>query len=130
VSDADSSQPDFDKGDGLLPAVAQDADTGAVLMLAYMNRESYAETLATGRAVYFSRSRGKLWRKGEESGNIQEVREIYLDCDADTVLLKVKQIGGAACHVGYASCFFRRVTPEGLEVVGERVFDPDEVYKK
>jgi phosphoribosyl-AMP cyclohydrolase len=122
--------PDFSKGDGLLPAIAQDAATGQVLMLAYMNAESYAETLATGRAVYFSRSRNKLWRKGEESGHVQTVKAIYLDCDTDTILLKVEQIGGAACHEGYASCFFRQVTPEGLKVVAERVFDPKAVYKK
>ncbi len=122
--------PDFAKGDGLLPAIAQDADTGAVLMLAYMNPESYAETLATGRAVYFSRSRGKLWRKGEESGHVQVVEGVFLDCDADTILLKVRQIGGAACHEGYASCFFRQVEPGGLKVVAEKVFDPKQVYKK
>jgi phosphoribosyl-AMP cyclohydrolase len=122
---------DFDKAGGLVPVIAQDADTGAVLMLAYMNREAYEETLRTGRAVYFSRSRNKLWRKGEESGNVQEVREIFIDCDADTVLLKVRQIGGAACHEGYASCFFRKVEPGGeLRVVGERLFDPKAVYKK
>src|ERR671935_973229 len=115
---------DFDKAGGLVPAIAQDADTGQVLMLAWMNREAYEETLRTGRACYYSRSRGKLWRKGEESGNVQEVREVYLDCDADTVLLKVRQVGGAACHEGYASCFFRRVRDGGLEVVGERGFDP------
>ncbi len=123
-------QPDFDKAGGLLPAIAQDADTGAVLMLAWMNREAWEETLRTRRAVYFSRSRSKLWRKGEESGNVQEVREIFLDCDADTILLKVHQVGGAACHEGYASCFFRRLTPTGIEVVGERLFDPSAVYKK
>lgn len=122
--------PDFDRGGGLLPAIAQDARTGTVLMLAYMNEESYAETLATGRAVYFSRSRNKLWRKGEESGNVQKVHAIYVDCDRDTILLKVEQIGGAACHEGYQSCFYRRVTPEGLQVEGERVFDPNEVYGK
>ena len=121
---------DFDKTGGLIPAIAQDCATGEVLMLAYMNREAYDETLRTGRAVYFSRSRNKLWRKGEESGNVQEVREIYLDCDADTILLKVHQIGGAACHEGYASCFFRKVEPAGLRVVGERLFDPKQVYKK
>ena len=104
--------PDFSKGDGLVPAIAQDAATGEVLMMAYMNAESYAETLATGRAVYFSRSRNKLWRKGEESGNVQQVESIYVDCDADTILLKVEQIGGAACHEGYQSCFFRQVTPK------------------
>lgn len=130
LSESPAATPDFAKGDGLLPAIAQDAETGEVLMMAYMNETSYAETLATGRAVYFSRSRGKLWRKGEESGNVQEVREVLLDCDADTILLKVHQIGGAACHEGYKSCFFRRVTSAGLEVVGQRVFDPAEVYKK
>lgn len=124
------TEPDFAKGGGLLPAIAQDAQTGEVLMMAYMNAESYAETLATGRAVYYSRSRNKLWRKGEESGNVQQVQTIYLDCDADTLLLKVEQIGGAACHEGYKSCFFRQVTPNGLQVVGERVFDPHQVYKK
>ena len=127
---APAQSPDFAKGDGLLPAIAQDAATGAVLMLAYMNQESYDETLTTGRAVYFSRSRNKLWRKGEESGNVQEVRAIFVDCDADTILLKVHQVGGAACHEGYHSCFFRQVTPEGLKVIGTPVFDPKEVYKK
>jgi len=127
----DSGQgPDFAKCDGLLPAIAQDVVTGEVLMMAYMNPESYAETLETGRAVYFSRSRNKLWRKGEESGNVQKVHAVYLDCDRDTVLLKVEQIGGGGGHVGYKSCFFRKVTPEGLQVEGERVFDPAEVYKK
>lgn len=122
---------DFSKSkDGLVPAIAQDADTGAVLMLAWMSREAYEETVRTRRAVYFSRSRGKLWRKGEESGNVQEVREIYIDCDADTILLKVHQIGGAACHEGYASCFFRRLSGDGVEVVGERLFDPAKVYGK
>ena len=120
----------FDKAGGLVPAIAQDADSGQVLMLAWMNRAAYEETLRTGRAVYYSRSRGKLWRKGEESGHVQEVREVFVDCDADTILLKVHQIGGAACHEGYASCFFRKVEPDGLRVVGERVFDPKAVYKK
>jgi phosphoribosyl-AMP cyclohydrolase len=121
---------DFDKAGGLVAAIAQDAETGQVLMMAWMNREAYEETLRTGRACYFSRSRGRLWRKGEESGHVQEVREIYIDCDADTILLKVKQIGGAACHEGYASCFFRRVDGDGVTVIGERVFDPKQVYKK
>ncbi len=121
---------DFDKSGGLIPAVAQDADTGQVLMLAWMNREAFEETLRTGRACYFSRSRDRLWRKGEESGNVQEVREVFVDCDADTVLLKVKQVGGAACHEGYSSCFFRKVEGGRLTVVGERVFDPKAVYKK
>ena len=121
---------DFQKANGLVPAIAQDAATGQVLMLAWMNQEAYEETLRTGRAVYYSRSRGKLWRKGEESGHTQEVREIYIDCDADTILLKVHQIGGAACHEGYASCFFRRVDGDKLQVIGERVFDPKAVYKR
>ena len=122
--------PDFSKCGGLLPAIAQDDATGDVLMMAYMNEEAYAETLETGRAVYFSRSRGKLWRKGEESGNVQEVKAVFLDCDRDTILLSVKQIGDAACHKGYRTCFYRQVTPEGLKVIGTRVFDPDEVYGK
>ncbi len=121
---------DFDKGDGLVPAIAQDVHTGEVLMVAYMNRESFQETLTRGEAVYYSRSRGKLWRKGEESGHVQKVHSIYVDCDGDCILLKVEQIGGAACHTGYRSCFYRQVTPEGLKVVGTRVFDPQQVYKK
>lgn len=99
-------------------------------MMAYMSPESYAETLSTGRAVYFSRSRNKLWRKGEESGNVQLVKSLFVDCDADTILLKVEQLGGAACHEGYKSCFFRQVTPDGLQLVGDRVFDPQQVYGK
>jgi phosphoribosyl-AMP cyclohydrolase len=125
---APETGPDFAKAGGLLPAVAQDAETGEVLMVAYMNAESYAQTVATGQAVYYSRSRGQLWRKGEQSGNVQQVRAIYLDCDRDAILLQVRQLGGAACHEGYRSCFFRQVTPDGLKVVGQRVFDPDEVY--
>lgn len=121
---------DFDKAGGLIPAVAQDADTGAVLMLAWMNREAFEETLRTGRVCYFSRSRGKLWRKGEESGHVQEVVGVYLDCDADTVLLKVRQLGGAACHEGYQSCFFRQLDRGELKVIAERVFDPKKVYGK
>jgi phosphoribosyl-AMP cyclohydrolase len=130
VVESSAEIPNFAKSDGLLPAIAQDADTGEVLMLAYMNPESYAETLATGRAVYYSRSRNKLWRKGEESGHVQELVGVFVDCDADTILLKVRQVGGAACHEGYKSCFFRQITPAGVQVVGERVFDPAAVYKK
>src|ERR671937_614700 len=121
---------DFEKSGGLVPAIAQDANTGEVLMLAWMNREAFEETLRTGRACYFSRSRGRLWRKGEESGHVQEVRGVYLDCDADTILLKVRQVGGAACHEGYQSCFFRKVEEGKLQVVAERVFDPKQVYTK
>ncbi len=125
------SAPDFARGAaGLLPAIAQDATSGDVLMLAWMNAESYAETLRTGRAVYFSRSRERLWYKGEESGHEQIVKSILVDCDADTILLKVEQLGGAACHEGYHSCFFRQVTESGFEIVGERVFDPTKVYKQ
>lgn len=123
--------PNFDKHE-LIPVIAQDEATGDILMLAYMNREAYAETLRTGRVCYYSRSRQKLWRKGEESGNVQELKALYFDCDADTILVKVNQIGGAACHEGYRSCFFRQVDPqsEEIRIVGERVFDPAEVYKK
>jgi phosphoribosyl-AMP cyclohydrolase len=121
--------PDFSLNNGLLPAIAQDAATGEVLMMAWMNEEAFRETQATGRAVYYSRSRGKLWRKGEESGHAQKVVGIFVDCDADTILLKVEQ-AGAACHEGYRSCFFREVTPEGAKVVAERLVDPAAVYGK
>ena len=125
------SGPNFDKID-LIPVVAQDHATGDVLMLAYMNQEAYEETLKNRRVCYWSRSRSKLWRKGEESGNVQELKEIYYDCDADTLLVKVDQIGGAACHEGYRSCFFSQIDPATKEVtvVGERLFDPAEVYGK
>ena len=119
---------DFDKAGGLVAAIAQDAATGEVLMIAWMNREAFEETVRTRRAVYFSRSRNRLWRKGEESGNVQEVKSIHVDCDADAVLLKVNQIGGAACHEGYKSCFFRELTGGELRTAGERVFDPKAVY--
>ena len=119
---------DFEKAGGLVPAIAQDADTGDVLMLAWMNQAAFEETLTTRRACYYSRSRGRLWRKGEESGNVQEVVEVRIDCDADTVLLKVRQVGGAACHEGYRSCFFRTVARDGWRLDGERVFDPQAVY--
>jgi phosphoribosyl-AMP cyclohydrolase len=122
-----TSVPDFSKNDGLIAAVAQDAVTGEVLMVAWMNAEAYAETVRTGRAVYYSRSRGKLWRKGEESGHVQTVRGIFVDCDADAVLLKVEQIG-AACHEGYRSCFFRELTTGGVSVIATRLVDPAQVY--
>lgn len=121
---------DFTKAGGMVPVIAQDHETGEVLMLAYMNAEAFDETRRTGRACYYSRSRNRLWRKGEESGNVQLVRDILFDCDADTILLKVEQIGGAACHEGYKSCFFRRIAGDGIEVIGERLFDPAVVYKK
>lgn len=120
--------PDFSRSGGLVVAIAQDAETGQVLMVAWMNQQAYEETLRTGQAVYYSRSRGKLWRKGEESGHVQRVREVYVDCDADAVLLQVEQTG-AACHEGFKSCFFRRVTPQGPVVVAQRVVDPQTVYR-
>jgi phosphoribosyl-AMP cyclohydrolase len=121
---------DFDKSGGLVAAIAQDDRTGEVLMIAWMNREAFEETVRTGRAVYFSRSRGKLWRKGEESGNVQLVKAIHVDCDADAILLKVEQIGGAACHEGYRSCFFRKLEGGDWKTIGEPVFDPKTVYRK
>ena len=121
---------DFAKQGGLVPVVVQDADDGTVLMLAYMNDLALRHTLETRRATYWSRSRNELWIKGESSGHTQEVVEILVDCDDDTVLLKVRQLGGAACHEGYRSCFFRRADGGSLTVIGERVFDPKDVYKK
>ena len=128
ASEPAATGPDFSKGDGLVAAIAQDATTGEVLMVAWMNAQAYEETVRTGRAVYYSRSRGRLWRKGEESGHAQNVRAIYVDCDADAVLLKVEQVG-AACHEGYRSCFFREATPQGLKLVAERLVNPADVYK-
>ena len=116
---------------GLVPAVVQDDADGAVLMGAYMNKEALLETLERRRGVFFSRSRNKMWRKGEESGNHQEVKSIALDCDRDCVLIRVNQIGGAACHTGRKSCFFHHVTKENaLDIRGEILFDPAKVYKK
>ncbi|HOD14218.1 MAG TPA: phosphoribosyl-AMP cyclohydrolase [Spirochaetota bacterium] len=119
---------DFEKSGGLVPAIAQDWESGEVLMMAFMNRESWELTLATGIVHYWSRSRNKLWKKGESSGNVQEVREIRVDCDNDTILIKVNQIGRAACHDGYRSCFYRIVRGDSVVVDGERVFDPETVY--
>jgi len=127
VSLSPSAIPDFSKGDGLLPAIAQDATTGDVLMLAWMNAESLAQTLATGEAVYYSRSRRRLWHKGEESGHVQRVLAVLVDCDADTILLKVEQ-QGVACHEGFRSCFFRQLTPQGVQQVAQRLVDPTKVY--
>ncbi|WP_417911129.1 phosphoribosyl-AMP cyclohydrolase [Candidatus Electronema sp. PJ] len=119
----------FTKGtNGLLPAIAQDAATGEVLMLAYINEESWQKTIETGKAHYWSRSRNKLWLKGESSGHVQLVKEILVDCDEDTVIFKVEQLGGAACHTGHKSCFYRRVCGEELEIISEPVFDPAKVY--
>jgi phosphoribosyl-AMP cyclohydrolase len=121
-------QPNFAKMGGLLPAIVQDAATGEVLMLAFMNEEAWEATLKTGEANYFSRTRNTLWHKGGTSGHVQRIKEIYLDCDNDTVLLKVEQVGGAACHTGYKSCFYRRRTGDDWEVMGTPVFDPKKVY--
>lgn len=128
----DAKRPflDFAKQGGLVPAIAQDHETGEVLMLAYMNEEAWERTLATKKAHYFSRSRKKLWLKGETSGKVQNVKEILIDCDNDTVVLKVEQVGSAACHTGRRSCFHNLVTESGTRVVGDLIFDPKEVYKK
>lgn len=123
------SMLDFDKQGGLVPAIVQDHKTKEVLMLAYMNKKAFEETLRTKRACYYSRSRDKLWRKGEQSGNIQNVKEIRIDCDGDTVLLKVEQVGGASCHLGYRSCFYRKIADGVLIEDGVKIFDPKEVYK-
>ncbi len=121
---------DFDKGNGLIPVIIQDAKTHEVLMLGYMNRESWEKTLETKRATFWSRSRQEIWIKGETSGHFQEIREIYLDCDGDTLLMKVDQIGGAACHTGFRSCFHRKLEEGEWKITGEKVFNPEEVYKK
>lgn len=118
----------FEKGDGLLPAIVQDYETNEVLMLAYMNEESWSKTIETGKATFWSRSRNTLWVKGETSGHFQIVKEILIDCDSDSIVVKVDQQGGAACHTGYRSCFYRRVTGEKIEILGEKVFNPEEVY--
>jgi len=118
----------FEKSDGLVPAIVQDEETDEVLMLAYMNEEAWEKTLASGKAHFWSRSRKELWLKGGTSGHIQEVQAIYVDCDQDTVLLKVHQVGGAACHEGYPSCFYRKVEKGKLKTIGTKVFDPKEVY--
>jgi phosphoribosyl-AMP cyclohydrolase len=119
----------FDKSDGLIPTIVQDAETKDVLMLAYMNRESWEATLKSGKATFWSRSRQKLWLKGESSGHVQIIKNIYVDCDDDTILLQVEQLGGAACHTGHRSCFYRKIEGGEFVVVGEKVFDPKDVYK-
>jgi phosphoribosyl-AMP cyclohydrolase len=121
---------DFKKGDGFIPVIIQDASTNEVLMLGYMNQEAWETTLKTRRSSFWSRSRKKLWVKGETSGHFQEVKEIYLDCDGDTLLIKVSQIGGAACHTGFRSCFHQRYGEGKWKVVGEKIFEPKEVYGK
>lgn len=116
---------------GLIPAIVQDYEDGQILMLAYMNAESLEKTIATGKTCFWRRSQKRLWIKGEESGHFQKVKEIFFDCDGDTLLVKVEQLGGAACHMGYRSCFFRKVNKKGeYDIVGKKVFDPSKVYKK
>jgi len=122
------AEPDFSKSGGLIPAVAQDAETGEILMLAWMNREAWEATLKEGYAVYWSRSRNRLWKKGESSGNLQIVREILLDCDMDSVILKVEQIGLAACHTGRRSCFYNKVSNGEVTIISEPLFNPEDVY--
>jgi phosphoribosyl-AMP cyclohydrolase len=120
---------DFDKLDGLIPAIVQDARSGEVLMLGFMNEEAYEATRASGAVTFYSRSRGKLWRKGERSGHTLRVREVRVDCDADSILVRVDPAGPGVCHEGYRSCFFRRMGDDGVaNVVDERTFDPDVVY--
>ncbi|MGD0021233.1 MAG: phosphoribosyl-AMP cyclohydrolase [Smithellaceae bacterium] len=119
----------FAKGNGLIPAIVQDAETKEVLMLAYMNRQSWEATLQTGKATYWSRSRQELWVKGETSGHFQLLQAIFIDCDNDSILLQVKQLGRAACHTGYKSCFYRKLEGDDFVVVGEKIFNPQEVYK-
>lgn len=114
---------------GLVPAIIQDYQSGDILMLAYMNKESLQKTLSSGKTHFWSRSKQKLWMKGENSGHVQEVRELFIDCDMDTLLIKVEQ-KVAACHTGYRSCFYRRLQGEDLAIVGEKVFEEDDVYKK
>ena len=121
---------DFNKTGGLVPAIVQDYLTGEILMLAYMNPDAFNATLSTGKATYYSRSRQSLWVKGETSGNTQRIKDIYIDCDNDTVLLKVEQLGGAACHTGHRSCFHKKVEDGSVKIIGEPVFDPKEVYGK
>lgn len=122
---------DFTKSkDGLIPAIAQDFKSGEVLMLAYINEQAFKMTLKSGKAHYWSRSRNKLWLKGESSGHVQNVHEILVDCDGDTVVYKVDQIGGAACHTGYNTCFYRAVDNGRLKIIGQMIFDPEKVYSK
>ena len=121
---------EFNKTDGLVPAIVQDYQTGEILMLAYMNLDAFNATLSSGKATYFSRSRKTLWVKGETSGNMQLIREVRIDCDDDTVLLKVEQLGGAACHTGHRSCFHKKVEDGSIRITAEPIFDPREVYDK
>jgi len=120
---------DFEKSGGLIPAVVQDADSGEVLMVAFMNEEAWDQTVETGYATFWSRSRGKLWLKGESSGHKLRVIEALTDCDADALVLKVEAIGPGVCHEGYRSCFFRKFEEGSWQVTGEKAFEPAEVYR-
>jgi phosphoribosyl-AMP cyclohydrolase len=122
--------PNFDKMGGLIPVIAQDDSTGEVLMLAFMNQQAWEATLDTGKATYWSRTRQELWVKGQTSGNHQIVKEIRIDCDEDTVLLKIEQLGGATCHTGHRSCFHKKVEGGSLKIMGKPLWDPKEVYGK
>ncbi len=123
-------EPDFAKGGGLVPVIVQDRDTKDVLMLAYMNKQAWDKTLETGMATYWSRSRNALWVKGETSGHLQRVCEVRLDCDDDTVLLQVEQVGGAACHTGHRTCFYRLIRDGRAEEMDPPLFDPGDVYQQ
>ena len=120
---------DFKKNE-LIPVITQDKNSGVVLMLAYMNEEAFEETIKTRKVCYYSRSRRRLWRKGEESGNYQNLHNLYYDCDSDTILVKVEQVGKAACHEGYQSCFYREINLENKtsRIIADRIFDPLKVY--
>ncbi len=123
-------KPDFSKANGLVAAIAQDANTNEILMMAFMNEESWNKTLESGEVHYYSRSRNELWHKGASSGHVQILKSIRLDCDSDAVLLLIEQIGDAACHKGYRSCFFRELKEDKVEICSPLIFDPAEVYKK
>ena len=123
-------KPDFDKAGGLIPAIAQEDATGEILMMAYMNEDALEQTIKTGEVHYWSRSRQELWHKGGTSGHVQKVKDIFLDCDCDAIVIRVDQVGGAACHTGHRTCFHNRFTNNGFQEEGEKVFDPAEVYGK
>ena len=129
MAEIPAQMPDFSKSDdGLIPAIAQCAETGEILMLAYVNQAAWDETLRSGRACYWSRSRSRLWKKGEESGNWQEIREILLDCDGDSIIYKVIQRGGIACHTGRASCFFHKYENGDFTITSDPLKNPQEMY--
>lgn len=120
----------FEKAGGLIPAIVQDEASGEVLMLGFMNAEALAETQRSGEIVFFSRSRNRLWKKGESSGHVLRVRELRIDCDADAVLARVEPVGPGVCHEGYRSCFYRQLDGDRAMVIAERTFEPEEVYGK